>query len=123
MIVIVSELVDVNGSGSSQGMSATDGIAQIATAVFDQLGYQFDYLIEHYPPHGVLLDLARSTTPKREVQEQFHLVTLQWDDARKQYHLDQLNHEWAWKKISRAMAEQIIGEKYQVHPTPKPPDA
>lgn len=118
VVVVASELIDIHGVESNPGISVTDGIEQIATAVFDHLGFQFDYLIEHYPQHGSMLNLARSDIRKRELQERFHLITLKWDNSRNAYQVDHAGSEWAWKQINRTMVEDLIGEQFYVHPTP-----
>lgn len=117
IIVIVSELIDSGGVESNRGVSVTDGIEQIATTIFDHFGFQFDYLIEHYPQHGPILNLARSSVQKREQQEQFHLVTLRWDESRNAYQVDHAGHEWAWKQINRSFVEELIEEPFSVRPT------
>lgn len=116
IVVVVSELIHGDGSGANSGASATDGIAAIATMVFNELGFDFDYLIEHYPAHGALLDLARSNAQQREVHEQFYIISLVWNDGARRYEINPHADTWAWKQISRADAEKIIGEPFILGP-------
>lgn len=112
IVAVVSELIRADGSAANYGVSATDGIEQIATLIFRQLGFDFDYLIEHYPQHGEMLDLARSAIQRREMREQFYLISLRWDSIADAYRVDQSDDAWAWKQISRADAEKLIGEPF-----------
>ena len=50
-IAIASELIASDGSLANTGLSVTNGIAQIATAIARQYG-RLDVLIEHNPPRG-----------------------------------------------------------------------
>jgi hypothetical protein len=118
IVAVVSELIRADGSEANEGVSATDGIEQIATAIVTKLGFVFDFLIEHYPAHGQTLDLARSNVRKSEMHEAFHLISLRWDNTASKFRVDQSGEAWAWKQLNRSDAEKIIGEPFRLSAAP-----
>ena len=59
-IAIASELIAPDGSYANDGISVTNAIAQIATAIVRQFG-DLDVLVEHYPARGDKRDSQEET--------------------------------------------------------------
>lgn len=50
--VVASEIITAKGEYLEEGVSVTNACEELATAVRNELGIDFDYWIEHYPERG-----------------------------------------------------------------------
>lgn len=83
-------------------------LAQVIDAIANRLnalGYEFDYLIEHFPARP--LGMA-GTDP-----ESFDLVCFRWDAETRRYHAVAAGPNWPWQHLCRDEAEAIIGEPFE----------
>ena len=110
IVVVASDLL---ANDDNNAVSVTRGIDAIATRVHNDLGYQFDYLIEHYPirrGHPV----THSSYGAAGVPESFDLVMLQWEPPTHRFHAIKKSDSWQWNHLGREKAEAIIGEPFFV---------
>lgn len=74
-------------------------VEAITNRLADELGYDFDFVIEHFP--------ARSP---QAGEETFDLVQLQCEKTSGHYRLVRSGQSWPWQHLSRQTAEAITGE-------------
>lgn len=115
LVVVASELIPPESAPPAPHVC--NNIERIATKVLE-LGFDFDYLIEHYPVHGRYIGWHREGSQTADIPETFDLVPLQWDAAAKSFRVVPMTDTWPWKHIDRAKAEAIIGEHLEMEYTP-----
>ena len=97
LIVVVSELVEAEGSYSNSGLSITACAAAIATGLRHD-GIGFTTYIEHYPPRGF----------DAHMPECFDWVQFRWDgQAYRQPH---------WTHVTRAEVQRMVGARLKPQP-------
>jgi hypothetical protein len=110
VVVVASDLLCPDDDNC---VTVTRGIDAIATRVVNDLGYEFDFLIEHYPIRRGQ-PIARSSYGPSGMPESFDLVMLQWDQAARNYRAVKTAESWPWNHLGRDKAEAIIGEPFFV---------
>lgn len=74
-------------------------VEAITNRLASELGYDFDYVIEHFP--------ARQS---RTDPETFDLIPLQCERTSGHYAVARAGREWRWSHLERRTAEAIAGE-------------
>ena len=110
VVVVASDLLCPDDANAA---SVTRGIDAIATRVINDLGYEFDFLIEHYPIRRGQ-PVSHSSYGPVGMPESFDLVMLQWEQAARQYHTIKTAESWPYNHLGREQAEAIIGEPFFV---------
>jgi len=110
VVVVASDLLRPDDENAT---SVTRGIDAIATRVANELGYEFDFLIEHYPIRRGQ-PVAQSSYGASGIPESFDLVMLQWEPPARRYHAIKKTDTWPWSHLGRDQAEAIIGEPFFV---------
>lgn len=115
--VVVSELVQPDGSYANRGVSVTNGIEYVLARFYNETGQQWDQAIEFTPRRGVNQRHGRDVDSL--FVEDFSVLHFKrvdrdsrWSQAGQvDFKVDGDTHPW--KHLSRTEAEAIIGEPHQ----------